>query len=302
MATNSIKTVRIPIALLRIIPAQISAAKTVGPSRATELPAIVSLTTAQAAIAAQNLLTYVHCNIADMFWDRQLSAAAEYFDEDKRRVVKTLAEQDRYDINALVEDSSLPYHFQSLHEAHHWVLKTLGFTIGGEDASKVAGSILDRERRAYDVFRQQIPEREPFALVHLGIIWDLNSGQWPWDLFTVYAAITSRIGAKKRPVVIYYDEIRRRASGYARKTDVPASFTPTLTTDKVRTRIAKLESKGLIATFSQRHTRRRHYWFPSRCSETDALHLIAETEKKRHRGGQEDKDRRREIMRELMTR
>lgn len=233
---------------------------------------------------AQDLIRWGVVHVGRSQWEKQVAAMMKLYDMLAEDAIVALSDFDRDEIAAFKDAEELPYYYQSEREAVQSAYKGFGFHWTSRDGQMRDDLPLERYeefRVTYDRLRKKVPPKDAWVRVHKDIVFDLNHHRWPWDRFAVYCAILSKLGGKRKPFPIYYQEIQARADGYLSAKHFPDGYKPLLTVDQVRTRVGKLEKQGLIATYSPRHTRQRLYWLPHRVSGEEAELAIAERNAKK---------------------
>lgn len=238
---------------------------------------------AESRSLAQRIVRYSYVSMALLQWTQQVKACMEVYGIDYAEAERYLEEMDRADVAKHVEEGELPYHFQTVLEVGRSVYRGLGWNWTdqrGVRHTEVTPQKWSGDLRSYNELQSQCIKKDGWVRIHQGIVWDLNEGRWDWLEFIVYCAVLSKLGDKKVPWVVHYDELYARAHGFLTKRSMPHNLGAIVTVDQIRYRLTKLEQRRLVRTFSKRHTRRRYYWLPFRISDEAAERYIAQQQAK----------------------
>lgn len=233
---------------------------------------------AESRSLAQRIVRYSYVSMALLQWKKQVEAYMGLYGLSYAEAEDYLKEMDRGTIADHVKEEELPYHFQSLFETGRSVYRGLGWTWtdhSGVVHTEPTSQKWSGDLRNYSELQSQCAKKDAWVRVHQNIVWDLNAGRWDWLEFIVYCAVLSKIGDKKVPWIVHYDELYARSHGFLTKGSMPNNLTVIVTVEQIRYRLIKLEKRNLVGTFSKRHTRSRYYWLPFRITRSEAERYIA---------------------------
>jgi hypothetical protein len=267
----AIQHFQFPLSLLRIIP-ELHGNRHAATDRSALLRNTEPL--------GERIMTYSCMHLAATHWKKQVAAVMQQGYSDSEAA--DLFENHRYTLGKWYIEERIPFPCMSLHESLNLVFGQvgLGYIVDGTFNTAIPTSDFQREQKWYTDINTRVRQHDAWVRIHKDIVLELRAGKWTWDLFAVYCAVLSVIGTKKVPWIIRYQDMQARLEGYLTPGELPQGHQPLLSIDQIRTRIQKLETRSLIATYSERHTRNRLYWLPSQATNPEQV-IARRTAKKK---------------------